>query len=242
MKEFIPVPLANLANAKKPENADEHPRVAWEKETLPKSIASLEVSPKMLTIGGPGRYQQMVVTANLANGEKADVTRLVAYDLEQPIAEITKRGKAIPSKDGQTKLKITLGKVSTSANVVVSGLSKTAHPNWLQDVNPVISKMGCNAGTCHGAKDGKGGFKLSLRGYDPLFDIRAFTDDIKSRRVNNAAPDDSLMLLKMTGAVPHEGGQLAKQHSTYYQTVRDWIADGANLDPTCNRRRWPRSS
>ena len=53
---------------------------------------------------------------------------------------------------------------------------------------------------------GKNGFKLSLRGYDPLFDLRALTDDHASRRVNLASPDDSLMLLKPTGAVPHVGG------------------------------------
>ena len=61
-------------------------------------------------------------------------------------------------------------------------------------------------GTCHGSAQGKNGFKLSLRGYDPIFDVRALTDDQAARRVNLASPDDSLMLLKPTGAVPHVGG------------------------------------
>ena len=94
---------------------------------------------------------------------------------------------------------------------------------------PVISKLGCNAGTCHGAKDGKDGFKLSLRGYDPIYDVRAWTDDLKSRRVNLASPDDSLMLLKATGAVPHVGGQLTKPGAKYYEIIRRWIAEGATL-------------
>ena len=68
--------------------------------------------------------------------------------------------------------------------------------------------MGCNAGTCHGAAKGKNGFKLSLRGYDPLFDHRALTDDLEGRRFNRAAPDTSLMLLKPAGGVPHVGGVL----------------------------------
>ncbi|MCA9158399.1 MAG: DUF1549 domain-containing protein, partial [Planctomycetales bacterium] len=102
--------------------------------------------------------------------------------------------------------------------------------SYVQDVMPIISRLGCNAGTCHGAKEGKEGFKLSLRGYDPLFDVRGWTDDLKARRVNFASPDDSLMLLKATGAVPHVGGQLIPSDSAYYGTLRRWIAEGARLD------------
>ena len=71
--------------------------------------------------------------------------------------------------------------------------------SYVRDVMPTMSKMGCNAGTCHGAANGKNGFKLSLRGYDPLFDHRALTDDLAGRRFNRAAPDQSLMLLKPAG-------------------------------------------
>ncbi|MFH5805377.1 DUF1549 domain-containing protein [Alienimonas sp. DA493] len=102
--------------------------------------------------------------------------------------------------------------------------------DYIRDVTPVLSKMGCNSGTCHGSKDGKNGFKLSLRGYDPLFDVRALTDDHAARRVNVASPDDSLMLLKATAAVPHEGGQLTTPSADYYKILRAWIADGAHLD------------
>ena len=102
--------------------------------------------------------------------------------------------------------------------------------DFIRDVNPILSKAGCNAGTCHGSKDGKNGFKLSLRGYDPLFDVRALADDHAARRVNVASPDDSLMLLKATAAVPHEGGQLFKKDSDYYAVLRAWIAGGAALD------------
>ncbi|GIT04789.1 MAG: hypothetical protein CM1200mP29_02000 [Verrucomicrobiota bacterium] len=101
---------------------------------------------------------------------------------------------------------------------------------------PVLSKLGCNAGTCHGSKDGKNGFKLSLRGYDPIYDVRAFTDDLASRRVNIAAPDNSLILLKASASVPHEGGQLAKVGEDYYEILKGWIANGAKLEPA--RREW----
>ena len=66
----------------------------------------------------------------------------------------------------------------------------------------MLSKLGCNQGTCHGSAQGKNGFKLSLRGYDPIFDVRALTDDLAGRHVNLASPDDSLMLLKASAGVP----------------------------------------
>ncbi len=102
--------------------------------------------------------------------------------------------------------------------------------DFIRDVNPVLSRLGCNQGTCHGAAAGKNGFKLSLRGYDPIFDVRALTDDLAARRVNLASPDESLMLLKATAAVPHIGGMLIKPGEPYFQIIRSWIADGAKLD------------
>src|SRR5262249_40074832 len=100
----------------------------------------------------------------------------------------------------------------------------------VRDVMPIMSKVGCNAGTCHGAQSGKNGFKLSLRGYDPLFDHRALTDDLGGRRFNRAAPDRSLMLLKPSGGVAHVGGVLFEAATPYYNLVRAWIADGVKLD------------
>ena len=109
--------------------------------------------------------------------------------------------------------------------------SSRAGADYIRDVTPILSKLGCNAGTCHGSKDGKNGFKLSLRGYDPPFDVRALTDDHAARRVNVASPDDSLMLLKATALAPHEGGRVLERDSDYYAVLRAWIADGAKLNP-----------
>ena len=114
--------------------------------------------------------------------------------------------------------------------VEVSGLNSGFQVDFIRDVNPVMSKLGCNAGTCHGSAQGKNGFKLSLRGYDPILDVRALTDDHASRRVNLASPEDSLMLDKPTGTVPHVGGQVFKPGEPYYLILRSWIAGGAKLD------------
>ncbi|MCZ2342096.1 MAG: DUF1553 domain-containing protein [Bacteroidales bacterium] len=108
-------------------------------------------------------------------------------------------------------------------------------PDFIQDVAPILSRIGCNQGTCHGAASGKNGFKLSLRGYDPIFDVRALTDDLAGRRVNVAAPDESLMLLKTTGAAPHGGGGIIKTSDPYYKILRNWIAGGAKLNLSAPR-------
>src|SRR3954447_26912936 len=82
-----------------------------------------------------------------------------------------------------------------------------AAPSFRNDVMAVLSKAGCNAGACHGNKSGKGGFKLSLRGESFADDYLALTRDMAGRRTNVLEPDQSLMLLKPTAQLPHEGGK-----------------------------------
>jgi len=125
-----------------------------------------------------------------------------------------------PLKDGSTKLSVAFAPASKRMDISGRGMAST--PTSSGDVNPVRPN-GLQRGTCHGAKDGKNGFKLSLRGYDPETDLRALTDDLASRRVNLASPDDSLMLLKAVAEVPHEGGR-RDGGQQYYQIMREWIA------------------
>ena len=94
----------------------------------------------------------------------------------------------------------------------------------------VLSKAGCSAGTCHGNKNGKGGFKLSLRGQDPDLDYVTLTHDVFGRRVNSFEPEQSLILLKPTTQVSHEGGLRFDKGSEEYETLRRWIAAGIPND------------
>ncbi|HKS36730.1 MAG TPA: DUF1549 and DUF1553 domain-containing protein, partial [Verrucomicrobiae bacterium] len=102
--------------------------------------------------------------------------------------------------------------------------------SFRNDVMAVLSKAGCSAGTCHGNKNGKGGFKLSLRGQDPDIDYIALTRDLFGRRVNLLDPEQSLMLLKPTAQVAHEGGSRFKEGSQEYEIFRRWIAQGMPSD------------
>jgi hypothetical protein len=107
-----------------------------------------------------------------------------------------------------------------------------AKVSFVRDVEPILNKVGCTQGTCHGAAKGKNGFKLSLRGYDPEYDYRALINDLSGRRFNRTEPAQSLMLLKPTAQVPHGGGLKLEMGSAYYNTILQWISEGTDFgDP-----------
>lgn len=100
-------------------------------------------------------------------------------------------------------------------------------PEFTRHVLPIISKLGCNSGSCHGALAGKGGFRLSLNGYNPKGDHFTITQQSLGRRVEISDPGRSLILTKPTGALPHKGGLKLQTDSIEYQILADWIAEGA---------------
>jgi hypothetical protein len=223
-----PLPAANSS----PNNSAQVLTQVAEAETLPEGtkVTALQVEPARIKITSPNDYAQLLVTVRLDSGDAADVTRMVRFAMKSPLVQISPRGLLRPLKNGNGRITVSLGGVSAEVPVEIAGLGKGYRADFIRDVNPVISKLGCNAGTCHGSKEGKNGFKLSLRGYDPESDLRSLTDDLASRRVNIASPDDSLMLLKAIAEVPHEGGRRTTMDHPYYAILRQWIADGASLD------------
>lgn len=100
-------------------------------------------------------------------------------------------------------------------------------PSFRNDVLPVLSKVGCNSGACHGALAGKGGFRLSLRGYDPRSDYFNLTRQALGRRVELSDPGRSLVLTKPTGAVSHKGGVRIDVDSEEYEIIANWLRHGA---------------
>ncbi len=93
-------------------------------------------------------------------------------------------------------------------------------------VIPVLTRLGCNSGACHGALAGKGGFKLTLRGYDPELDFNVLTRQTQGRRVNRNEPSRSLLLLKPTMTIGHGGGKRLDVGSLEYKVLSEWIAGG----------------
>ena len=232
VRSFVPVKIESPEQTEQMATAAKQQQpMSLAPESLPDGVvvSELLIEPATVRLTGPNQYSQIIVNAMLSTGDVIDVTRISRLRVEGTQANVSLTGVVTPADDGEVVLVASLGDHASAATVTVSGVKVRTAPDYVRDVMPVISRMGCNAGTCHGSKDGKNGFKLSLRGYDPIYDIRAFTDDVGSRRVNLASPDDSLMLLKATSTVPHEGGQLTPRDSKYYEIVRDWIAAGAKL-------------
>src|SRR5437773_11917769 len=102
--------------------------------------------------------------------------------------------------------------------------------SFANDVMPILARAGCNSGASHGAAAGKKGFKISLRGYDPANDYLSLTRATDGRRLDFVNPGNSLLVLKPTGQVPHEGGKRFDWHHPYAKTVTRWIAEGGLSD------------
>ena len=116
------------------------------------------------------------------------------------------------------------------ASAARGGDSDAHPPSFRLDVMPVLSKAGCNMGACHGNLNGKGGFRLSLRGEDPAFDYVSLTREGLGRRIDPNRPDQSLAYLKPTGQVEHEGGRRIVPDSPEARALLGWIASGARDD------------
>ncbi len=201
------------------------------RETLPPGakLVKIEAQPASIALTTPFQYAQVVLTGVLDTGERIDVTRMA--DVEKPAnVKVSQSVLVRPAADGDGVLKFTLAGQAAAIPVKVTGLKDKYEVSFIRDVMPTMSRVGCNAGTCHGSANGKNGFKLSLRGYDPVLDHRSLTDDLEGRRFNRAAPDTSLMLLKPSGEVPHVGGALMQPGEPYYELLRLWIAQGVKLD------------
>lgn len=108
--------------------------------------------------------------------------------------------------------------------------------SFVNDVMPHLAKAGCSAGSCHAKPEGQSNFKLSVFGYDPRNDYHEIVEDNRGRRVFPAAPEQSLLLLKATGAVPHEGGARMTKDSESYKVVLAWMNQGMPFTPEQDAR------
>jgi hypothetical protein len=137
----------------------------------------------------------------------------------------------MPRKTTIEKLLVLAAVVMSWSLQSVSAAPPESPPSFRRDVMPVFFRAGCNAGTCHGSSRGKDGFMLSLFGYDAKGDYFRLTEELIGRRINVAAPSESLLLKKAAGQVPHTGGKRFSKDSSYYKTLLKWIEAGAPNDP-----------
>jgi hypothetical protein len=210
--------------------ADETPTID-ESGTIGKlAINKLQVYPSSIELNHRFDYRQLLITGISEGGLSVDLTRFATLESTPEFVTVTENRRIEAKADGEEMLHFRVGNNTVDVQVVVRGQSSPVDPSFVCDVQPILSKLGCNAGTCHGSKDGKNGFKLSLRGYDAIYDWRSLADDIGARRINRVEPDQSLMLLKASGEVPHVGGQVTKPGQPHYELLKEWIRNGVKND------------
>jgi len=198
-----------------------------------RTIRSLVVTPKKIALRGPYAEARVLIEGRTGAGETQDVSARAALTVaDTRVAVIDEHGTVRARGDGDTVLIVRLTKgVAPQARearipIEVRGVAKAGPPRFLVDVVPVLTRAGCNMGACHGAASGKGGFKLSLQGYDPESDYVTITRQAGARRIARTQPERSLLLRKPTLGVAHRGGLRFRVDSPEYRLLRDWIAGG----------------
>lgn len=180
-----------------------------------------------LLVNVSGAVSDELVSGELLNERWEDYTHQAVYSCEDPnIAGVDSRGRVTAYAPGQTRLVVEVNGKTSYLPLVVQPRS-LGHFDFLKDVRPILGKGGCAAGACHASQYGKGGFKLSVFGFDANADYEEITRSSRGRRLNYANPDDSLLLLKPSMLANHGGGLRLPQQSAEYAIVHDWIESGA---------------
>ncbi|MCA9191056.1 MAG: DUF1549 domain-containing protein [Planctomycetales bacterium] len=198
---------------------------------------SLDIYPPKIQLDSQSDFQNVVAMARRNDGVTMDVTEQVHWQLSDPNLAEMRHFRLRPVADGQTLLRATWDSLESTASVNVKNAEQPHGISFGMDVMPVLTRSGCNTGSCHGAARGKDGFRLSLFGFDPQGDYQRITREIGIRRINLAIPDQSLIYLKSIGKVPHSGGKRMESDSVYAETLLSWLAHGALADaqtpPAC---------
>jgi len=193
----------------------------------PAQVQSLNAYPSHIKLKGSDDSQQLVLTAGLAEGRLQDLSENVKYEIADPkIARVSSAGRVIPLADGKTEISATYGPKTIKIPVTAEADDQNLPNHFANQIVPVLTKLGCNGGGCHGKASGQNGFKLSLLGFEPEVDYAALVKEARGRRLFPAAPDHSLVLLKAAGQVAHGGGKRMEIDSDEYKLIRRWIAAG----------------
>lgn len=197
----------------------------------PATVTQLEIHPKSVRLVGRDSRQQLLATVAIENALSEvhrDATRLAEYrSADESVVTVSRDGVLRPMGTGTTTVSITVGVHTVSVPVDVVAGDQYLPIDFRKDIVPILTKAGCNGGGCHGKSGGRGGFQLSLFGFDPESDYRDIVKSSRVRRLFPAAPDHSLLLSKPAGVVPHGGGIRLTTDSDEYLRLRRWIENGA---------------
>jgi hypothetical protein len=188
----------------------------------------LKLLPETVTLTGPQAAQRLILLTEEGGQYVGDRTNQATFTSSNPaVASVSDAGFVKAVGDGETVVTATFEDQQTTAKIKVEKTQTPLDWSFRNDVIPMMTKIGCNSGACHGALAGKGGFKLSLRGYAPEVDHFVMTRQALGRRIDRVDPSQSLVLLKPTMSINHGGGLRLEVGSSDFQILADWIASGA---------------
>ncbi len=182
---------------------------------------------KPAVLSGKDATLQLIATAASPDKPERDATRSATWTVTPAnVLAVSPAGVATPLNDGAATITATADGVSATATVTVTGASAWRAAHFTHDIVPLFTKHGCNGGGCHGKSEGQNGFKLSLLGFEPGEDFEHLVHESRGRRLFPAAPENSLLLLKATGEMPHGGGSRMERGTPDYLAVVRWVEQG----------------
>ncbi len=189
---------------------------------------ALTVYPPAVELAGPRAEQHLGVLGTYAGGRQGDLTRSARFTSSKAkVAAVDAAGLVRGLADGRATITVEAAGRKLDVPVRVRGANDDVPVNFGREVTPVLTRAGCNQGACHGAQHGRGGFRLSLLGFDPEFDHPQIVQSAEGRRVVPSDPERSILLLKPTLALEHGGGERFKAGSREYNVLKRWLEDGA---------------
>ena len=181
--------------------------VAIATDSIGSQPTKLRVTPADVLLCGPDSVQQLAIDRLSADPEPRDVTRKSRFaSSNERVATVDDIGLITARGDGAARITVQLGGISSTIAVTVKDFTAGLPVNFANQVVPIFTKLGCNAGGCHGKASGQNGFRLSLLGFEPALDYETLVKEARGRRLFPACPYASLLLTKATAKVPHGGG------------------------------------
>jgi hypothetical protein len=191
------------------------------------ALKSLVVYPDKIQLEGPRDEQRIGVLGEYAEGRSWDLSRSASYTSSDPkIVSVDNTGLVRPVGEGKATINILAGGQSKSVAVETTKATVDIPMHFTREIQPILTKAGCNQGACHGSQHGKGGFKLSLLGFDPISDHTQIVQSAEGRRVVVTDPESSILLQKPTLTMEHAGGERFKVGSREYLFLKRWLEDG----------------
>ncbi len=185
--------------------------------------SNLKIDPASIELKGQGEQIQIRVL----NSKGEDVTSDCQFkSLNIQTVKVSSRGQVISGFAGQTQIEVSQGKLFELVPVKIIQADLGFSPSFEKDIQPILTRYSCNSGSCHGKQRGQNGFQLSLLGFDNDFDFYSLTSESRGRRIFPASPENSLLLKKASGQVPHGGGKKLPQDGNAYAQILSWLKSG----------------